>query len=123
MSTLYANAVSRGLKAVKAITGRWVVYYTSSSAFVRVRAVVGRTRVEADGDDGFTIHTEHRNYLIDAADLRIAGAVVTPDNGHWIIDAGHKFEVQPELAGQKPWRWSDRQFVRYRIETREVSNA
>lgn len=117
------TAVARALNAVKRVTGRRVVYYTDADNYVQVTAVVGRTRVEADGQEGFVVHTEHRNYLIDAADLKIAGAPVEPDNGHWIIDDGHKFEVQPEIAGQKPWRWSDRQFIRRRIETREVSNA
>lgn len=123
MSTLYDNAVRRGLAAVKRVTAPWVLYYMDATHVVRVQAVVGRTRVQADGQEGFKVHTEYRNYLIDAADLKLAGETFEPANGHWVIHEARKFEVQPEIPGQLPWRWSDRQFIRYRIDTREVSNA
>lgn len=121
MTSIVDRAISKGLAAHKRAAGVSVVYYVDADTSIAVTAIVGRTRTEAQGQDGFTVHSEQRNYLIDAADLAIDGTPVEPSNGHWITHNGRRFEVQPEIPGQKPWRWSDRNFERLRIETREVN--
>jgi hypothetical protein len=87
------------------------VVYVRGAEQVAVQAVVGRTLLKlSDGDGGVRMEWTDRDFLIQAADLVIAGNPVLPQRGDRIREtAGATVFVYEVMApgGEPPWRWSD----------------
>ena len=104
------------------------VTYARGDESVAVQAVLGRTDFASDDGTGAVVTFQSRDYLIVAADLMLAGAVVSPQPGDQIVesdglaDVQHTYEVLP--MGNVPcWAWSDPYRRRRRVRTKEVASA
>jgi len=102
---------------------REVTYRRGANAVV-LQATIGRTVFEQDDGAGVIIRTQVRDYLIDTADLVLAGQQTLPEKGDRIeeTDAGQKYahEVLP-LGGEQHWRYSDPYRRTLRIHTKLVA--
>lgn len=91
---------------------------------VNIQAVKGRTLLQVDdGAGGIRMVWTDRDYLIDAADLAIAGIASEPERGWQIREtANGMVEVYEVLApaGEPVWRWSDPYRTVYRIHVKFV---
>ncbi len=100
------------------------VSYRRGADTVVVKATIGRTVFEQDDGAGVIVRTQVRDYLIDAADLVLAGSRALPAKGDRIeeIDAGqkHTYEVLP-LGGEQHWRYSDPYRRTLRIHTKLIA--
>lgn len=89
-----------------------------------VKATIGRTMFEQDDGAGVIVRLQVRDYLIDTADLVLAGNQSLPSKGDRIeeIDAGqkHTYEVLP-LGGEQHWRYSDSYRRTLRIHTKLIA--
>jgi hypothetical protein len=99
------------------------VTYRRGAEQVVVKATIGRTLFEQDDGAGVIVRMQVRDYLIDAADLVLAGDVTLPAKGDRIeeIDGGkkHTHEVLP-LGGEQHWRYSDPYRRTLRIHTKLI---
>ena len=99
------------------------VTYRRGMESVVVKATIGRTVFEQDDGAGVIVRTQVRDYLIDTADLVLAGQQTLPEKGDRIeeTDAGQQFvhEVLP-LGGEQHWRYSDPYRRALRIHTKLV---
>ena len=99
------------------------VTYLRGAESVVVKATIGRTLFEQDDGAGVIVRMQVRDYLIDTADLVLAGEQTLPANGDRIeeIDAGlkHTYEVLP-LGGEQHWRYSDPYRRTLRIHTKLI---
>jgi hypothetical protein len=99
------------------------VTYSRGVQSVVVKATIGRTLFEQDDGAGVIVRMQVRDYLIDTADLVLAGEQTLPAKGDRIeeIDAGqkHTYEVLP-LGGEQHWRYSDPYRRTLRIHTKLI---
>ena len=99
------------------------VTYLRGAESVVVKATLGRTLFEQDDGAGVIVRMQVRDYLIDTADLVLAGEQTLPAKGDRIeeIDAGlkHTYEVLP-LGGEQHWRYSDPYRRTLRIHTKLI---
>jgi hypothetical protein len=99
------------------------VTYSRGAASVLVKATIGRTLFEQDDGAGVIVRMQVRDYLIDTADLVLAGEQTLPAKGDRIeeFDAGqkHTYEVLP-LGGEQHWRYSDPYRRTLRIHTKLI---
>jgi hypothetical protein len=102
---------------------REVTYWRGADA-VAVKATIGRTLFEQDDGAGVTVRVQVRDYLIDTADLVLAGNPTLPAKGDRIeeLDASqkHTYEVLP-LGGEQHWRYSDPYRRTLRIHTKLIA--
>lgn len=100
------------------------VNYRRGVDSVVVKATIGRTLFEQDDGAGVIVRMQVRDYLIDTADLVLAGDETLPAKGDRIeeIDAGkkHTYEVLP-LGGEQHWRYSDPFRRTLRIHTKLIA--
>ncbi len=100
------------------------VTYRRGTESVVVKATIGRTLFEQEDGAGVTIRQQVRDYLIDTADLVLAGTPTLPARGDRIeeLDAGwkHTYEVLP-LGGEQHWRYSDPYRWTLRIHTKLIA--
>lgn len=99
------------------------VLYCRGLASVEVLATVGRTEFEVDDGSGLLTRIESRDYLVTAADLVLAGELVTPQRGDKIREtlagAIEVYEVMAP-AGSPEARYSDPYQTAWRIHTKHV---
>ena len=96
------------------------VVYRRGGLSTTISAIVGRRqpRVEAIAGD-VRVETSERDYLVRAADLRLAGVQVQPARGDYILDNNERWELTG--TGESPgWETSDPYGVLLRISTRRV---
>lgn len=102
---------------------REVTYRRGADAVV-VKATIGRTLFEQDDGAGVIVRVQVRDYLIDTADLVLAGTPTLPAKGDRIEEfyAGqkHTYEVLP-LGGEQHWRYSDLYRRTLRIHTKLIA--
>jgi hypothetical protein len=101
---------------------REVTYRRGANAVV-VKATIGRTVFEQDDGAGVIIRTQVRDYLIDTADLVLAGQPTLPEKGDRVeeTDAGKKYVYEVLPLGSEPhWRYSDPYRRTLRIHTKLV---
>ena len=100
------------------------VTYRRGVESVVVKATIGRTLFEQDDGAGVIVRLQVRDYLIDTADLVLAGEPTLPAKGDRIeeIDAGqkHTYEVLP-LGVEHHWRYSDPYRRTLRIHTKLIA--
>lgn len=113
----FQTAVTKGQQSVRTKAGITVTYTTTAGS-VNVTAVPGLTRYEAINEDGVTTRYWGGDYLIDVADLIVAGQPVSPAPGHKITDGSKLMEVLPDGSGQ--CFFLEPQGFRYRIHAKEV---
>ena len=100
------------------------VTYRRGVDSVLVQATVGRTVFEQDDGSGVIVRTEVRDYLIDTADLVLAGQPALPERGDRVeeIDAGKKFTYEVMPLGTEPhWRYSDPYRTTLRVHTKHIA--
>ena len=100
------------------------VTYRRGVDSVSVQATVGRTMFEQDDGSGVIIRTQIRDYLIDPADLVLAGQPTLPERGDRIEEAegGKKFTYEVMPLGTEPhWRYSDPYRKTLRIHTKHIA--
>lgn len=100
------------------------VTYRRGVDSVPVQATVGRTVVEQDDGSGVIVRTEVRDYLIDTADLVLAGQPVLPERGDRIeeTEGGKKFTYEVMPLGTEPhWRYSDPYRKTLRVHTKHIA--
>jgi len=109
---------------LKAHASRAVIYERTGEQ-VTVQATLGRTLLKLDdGYGGVRMEWTDRDFLIQAADLVLAGNPVLPERGDRIRETvGAKVYVFEVLAPGKepPWRWSDPFRKTLRIHTKEIA--
>ena len=99
------------------------VTYRRGVDSVSVQATVGRTVFEQDDGSGVIVRTEVRDYLIDTADLVLAGQPALPERGDRIeeIEGGKKFTYEVMTLGTEPhWRYSDPYRRTLRVHTKHI---
>jgi hypothetical protein len=101
------------------------VTYKRGAQSVVVSATIGRTLVDTEDDNGLTIRAQVRDYLIQAADLVLAGQPVLPLRGDQIIEVDgattYTHEVLPLGPAEEMYRWSDEYHKLLRIHTKQIS--
>ena len=100
------------------------VTYRRGTDTVLVQATIGRTVFEQDDGSGIIIRTEVRDYLIDDADLVLAGEPTLPLSGDQIeeIDSTQTFTYEVMPIGAEPhWRYSDPYRRTLRIHTKHIA--
>jgi hypothetical protein len=99
------------------------VVYQRGADQVAVQATIGKTEFEIDDGAGIIQRVQSRDYLIQAADLQLAGLVTLPQAGDRIRErVGEKTFVYEVLApGNQPhFRYSDPFRNLLRIHTKNV---
>lgn len=119
MATRIETAIAAGLAKIKSLAGVPVTLSRGAAATSITQAIRGASMTEVTDSNGQRMRIVRRDYLIDAADYQVSGVAVEPAIGDEITDDGEVYEVAPLGSGDTPWRWSDRQHVRYRIHTVE----
>jgi len=96
--------------------------HTGGSQSVELAATIGRSEIEEQQADGTLVKYEIRDYLIDVADLVLAGVAVLPEDGDLIEETlGGATAVYEILRdGDEPWRYSDVYHTRLRIHTKRI---
>lgn len=101
------------------------VVYERGAEQVAVQATLGRTLLKLDdGYGGVRMEWTDRDFLIQAADLVLAGNAVLPQRGDRVRDTvGSQTFVFEVLAPGKepPWRWSDPFRKTLRIHTKQIA--
>ena len=100
------------------------VTYRRGVDSVPVQATVGRTLFEQDDGSGAIVRTEVRDYLIDTADLVLAGQPALPERGDRIeeTEGGKKFTYEVMPLGTEPhWRYSDPYRKTLRVHTKHIA--
>lgn len=94
--------------------------YSRGDLSVSVCVVPARTGVELADDAGAAIRSQHRDYLVKAADLVLGGQRIWPEVGDRILlaETGETLEVQP-LAGEHA-RACDDLSTTIRVHTRLI---
>lgn len=116
----FRTAIAAARATVQAVAGV-AVTYTRGASVVALTATPGRTQFELDNGDGVILNIESRDYLIDPADLVIAGTASAPASGDRITEGDRVYEVMP--FGREPaWRWSDTHRTRYRVHTKQIDS-
>jgi hypothetical protein len=111
---------------LKEHASRQVVYQRGATELV-VQATIGRTLMKLDdGYGGIRMEWTDRDFLIQAADLLIGAAVVTPERGDRVRETvgvlTSVFEVMA-YGGEPPWRISDPFGKLLRIHTKYIGAA
>ncbi len=99
------------------------VVYQRGANQVAVQATIGKTEFEVDDGAGIIQRVQSRDYLIQAADLQLAGLVTLPRAGDRIRESvGEKTFVYEVLApgNEPPYRYSDPFRKLLRIHTKHV---
>ena len=99
------------------------VTYRRSVASVAVQATIGRTIFETDDGSGLIVKSEVRDYLIQTAELLLAGDPVEPAKGDRIeeVDGTVTYIYEVASVGTEPcWRYSDPYRKLLRIHTRLI---
>jgi len=99
------------------------VVYGQGAEQVTVSATIGRTLFELADQYGIVQKVESRDYLIQAADLILAGGAVLPERGDRIRETqgGTTFVYEVMAPGKEPhWRYSDPFRKLLRIHTKHV---
>lgn len=99
------------------------VFYRQGAEQVAVKATIGRTIFELADQYGIVQKVESRDYLIQAADLILAGGTVLPQRGDRIRETqgGKTFVYEVMAPGKEPhWRYSDPYRKLLRIHTKHV---
>jgi hypothetical protein len=99
------------------------VVYQRGADQVAVQATIGKTEFEVDDGAGIIQRVQSRDYLIQAADLQLAGLVTLPRAGDRIRESvAEKTFVYEVLApgNQPPYRYSDPFRKLLRIHTKHV---
>ena len=101
------------------------VVYERGAEQVAVQATLGRTLLKLDdGYGGVRMEWTDRDFLVQAADLVLAGNAVLPQRGDKVRDTvGSQVFVFEVLAPGKepPWRWSDPFRKTLRIHTKQIA--
>jgi hypothetical protein len=100
------------------------VTYRRGLNMVVAKATIGRTVFEQDDGAGVIIRTQVRDYLIDTADLVLAGQPTLPEKGDRIeeTDAGKKYVYEALPLGSEPhWRYSDPYRRTLRVHTKLIA--
>ena len=108
---------------LKEHASRRVTYHRGAEA-IAVQATIGRTLLKLDdGYGGVRMEWTDRDFLIQAADLVLGGAAVTPERGDRITETvglnTSVFEVMA-YGGDPPWRYSDPFGKLLRIHTKFI---
>jgi hypothetical protein len=99
------------------------VVYQRGANQVAVQATIGKTEFEIDDGTGIIQRVQSRDYLIQAADLQLAGLVTLPRAGDRIRErvAEQTFVYEVLAPGNEPpYRYSDPFRKLLRIHTKHV---
>ena len=100
------------------------VVYVRSAEQATVRATIGRTLLKLDdGYGGVRLEWTDRDFLIQAVDLVLGSATITPKRGDRIRETlgvtTYVYEVMAP-GSEPPWRWSDVYRQLLRIHTKQI---
>ena len=110
----------------KAHLSRDVTYHRGANS-VTVGATLGATSLEVMDDGGVTVRTNQMDFIVSAADLVLAGVLVTPTVGDRIVlivgAVTKTFEVLPMPGSGEHYRTSDPAGTTLRIHARLIGEA
>lgn len=121
--TIESRSTLTGFKSIRRMTGRTITYTRGETSGTAV-AVPADTIIEETSEDGFTIKTKVRDYLILRSDLEaILGDGETPQRDDTIDEtvAGYVRTFDVLEVGREVWRWWDKSMQVIRVHTVEVS--
>ncbi len=121
---------SAWLEATRKASCSSPVTYIRGNASVQVQATIGATDFQMDNGDGLIETFQTRDYLIQSADLVLAGEEVLPARGDKIQETvadpagGVTFTYEVLAPGSTAvWRYSDPYRTTLRIHTKLVSSG
>lgn len=123
MSNLLASGAAFLASQRKSAVANSVAYARGANS-VTVLAGASEKPYEAEDGEGGIIQILSRDYLIAAAELLLAGAVVTPVPGDRITEtiAGTACVYEVMAIGPAPcWTWHDSAKITRRIHSKEVA--
>jgi hypothetical protein len=125
MPDLFAEGASWLIDQLKVHASKPVTYQRGAAS-VTVQATIGRTEFEQTTDEGIVEKFESRDFLIQAADLVLAGGPTVPQRGDRIVEslgtATLTYEVLPNL-NLPAYRYSDSYRKLFRVHTKLVAQA
>lgn len=125
MSDRIATGLER-LRARRRAHMSTTVTYVRGEHSAALPATLGMTVWRIDGEFGARTRTETRDFIVEAADLVLDGAQVTPEAGDRITEVlGDEttavYEVMSPDVSEPAWRYSDPHRGALRIHTKQVS--
>ena len=109
--SVHAQAIAAGLAAIALTAGEPVTYIVGDTEIPIAHAVPVTSAIGSASADGIATAAQTRDWKIRAADLVIAGQVITPEQGHAIahLAAGIRttYRVSIPDGGQDCYRPQD----------------
>jgi hypothetical protein len=103
-----------------------MVYYYRGDYWVRVRATVGATEFTRDDGSGQAVVFHSTDFIVDAADLVINEARITPQRGDKIVRGTLEDGTVHELMndpGTQSWRYADAYRRTFRVHTKQTGTT
>lgn len=121
MTNALANGSAWLGDVLKTNASRAVTYSRGGETITIAEAIIGNTRAEVTANDGMTLQSKVRDYLIAVEDLYFGSSPVEPVEGDEIREPDGTntfvFTVMP-LGSEPAWHYSDPFRQRYRIHTK-----
>jgi hypothetical protein len=120
LPSIIANAVAIALDAVAAVAGERAKYRRDNFD-CELTWIPGRETSSDDAGDAGHNETTFHDGIVDPAELKLGGVLVTPQRGDLVIRADGSTYVVAYADGENVWRWTDQTHTRMRIHTVERS--
>lgn len=127
MGSPFSSLASTLMGAIDSLAGETITYTRPSTAeSIPLTATPGQTDHEDFDASGFPVSVRSKDWLFDAAVLKLDGLNVTEpqrdDEIRWTDGnaAVHVYRVLPFGSGQREWRFSDPAETRLRIHSKKV---
>lgn len=121
----FLAAVAAAQKTARQLTSNGEIIYARGAVSVDLTAGRGRSSFDVLQGD-VLVHLESRDFLIEAAELVLDGALTLPVRGDRITETDElgatlTYEVL-EPGGEPPWRYSDEYRLQFRVHTKLIAN-
>jgi hypothetical protein len=118
----FTKSISEGFATLRQTAGTTIKYQRGAN-WVSLKAVPGVTTFEAVTPHNTVIELRSRDYTFAAADLVLAGSMVTPVKGDQIIeDTGTAYQtyevMRPDGGAEQVWRYQDHGQTSIRVHTK-----
>jgi hypothetical protein len=118
MGSQFAATIAAGMRTLQAAAGVAVTYHRGPDS-VALTAVPGKGTLEVQTARDFIEQVETSDWIIEAADLVLAGSVTLPKPGDRVKQTAGATRTVYEVM-TPPYRASDNERLRIRIHTKQT---